>query len=128
MTLAEKRDIVQTLRTDYSVRQICGTLGFNRSSLSYQPKKDPCEAVLLQQIEKLSACYPGYGYRRITALLLRMGYTVGYRRVARLMKSANLLVSVKPRNLLTVRVNGATDLIPLIFVGGIRFGLRILPM
>ena len=95
MTLVEKRDIVETLRTDYSVRQICDTLGFNRSSLSYQPKKDPCEAVLLQEIEKLSACYPRYGYRRITKLLLRMGYTVGYRRVARLMKSANLLVSVK---------------------------------
>ena len=95
MTLVEKRDIVETLRTDYSVRQICDTLGFNRSSLSYQPKKDPCEAGLLQEIEKLSARYPRYGYRRITALLLRMGYTVGYRRVARLMKSANLLVSVR---------------------------------
>ena len=95
MTPAEKRGIVQTLRTDYSVRQICDTLGFNRSSLYYQPKKDPCEAVLQQEIEKLSACYPRYGYRRITELLLRMGYTVGYRRVARLMKSANLRVSVK---------------------------------
>ena len=31
----------------------------------------------------------------IGVLLLRMGYTVGYRRVARLMKSANLSVSVK---------------------------------
>ena len=95
MTPAEKRGIVEVLRTDYSVRQICDTLGFNRSSLYYQPKKDPCEATLRQEIEKLSARYPRYGYRRITELLLRMGYTVGYRRVARLMKSANLLVSVK---------------------------------
>ena len=92
---AGKREIVETLRTDYSVRQICGTLGFNRSSLYYQPKKDPCEATLRQEIEKLSARYPRYGYRRITELLLRMGYTVGYRRVARVMKSANLLVAVK---------------------------------
>ena len=44
LTLSEKRRIVETLRTDYSVRQICGTLGFNRSSLYYEPKKDPCEA------------------------------------------------------------------------------------
>ena len=91
--MAEKRRIVQTLRTDYSMRQICDTLGFNRSSLYYEPKKDPCEAQLQQEIEMLSARYPRYGYRRITEELLRMGYTVGYRRIARLMKSANLMVS-----------------------------------
>ena len=95
MTPAEKRGIVATLRSDYSVRQICDTLGFNRSRLYYQPKKDLCDAVLRQEIEKLAACYPRHGYRRITELLLRMGYTIGYRRVARVMKSANLLVSVK---------------------------------
>ena len=43
----------------------------------------------------LCARYPKYGYRRITQMLLGMGYTVGYRRVARLMKSQNLSVSVK---------------------------------
>ena len=92
---AEKREIVEALCTDYSVREICDTLGFNRSSLYYQPKKDSCEEVLQTEIEKLCMLYPKYGYRRITQLLLRMGYTVGYRRVARLMKSANLLVNVK---------------------------------
>ena len=77
------------------MRQICETLDFNKSSLYYQPKIDPSEAVLRAEIEKLSLRYPKYGYRRITQLLLRMGYTVGYRRVARLMKSANLSVCVK---------------------------------
>lgn len=43
----------------------------------------------------LSARYPRYGYRRITEELLRMDTPIGYRRVARLMKSANLLVYVK---------------------------------
>ena len=83
------------LQTDYSVRQICDTLGFNRSSLYYQPKSDSFEQQLRDEIEKLAAHYPTYGYRRITQLLLRMGYAVGYRRVARLMKQANLLVTVK---------------------------------
>ena len=77
------------------MRQICETLGFNKSTLYYQPKIDASEEVLRTEIEKLAAAYPTYGYRRITKLLLRMGYTVGYRRVARLMKSANLSVSVK---------------------------------
>ena len=94
------------MRTDYSIRQICDTLGFNRSSLYYEPKKDPCEALLQQEIEMLSARYPRYGYRRITEELLRPGYTVGYRRVARLMKSANLLVSVKRSCQTTKSVDG----------------------
>ena len=92
---SEQRQIVEALRTDHSVRQICETLGFNKSTLYYQPKIDASEEVLRTEIEQLAARYPTYGYRRITQLLLRMGYTVGYRRVARLMKSANLSVSVK---------------------------------
>ena len=77
------------------MRDICGILGINRSSFYYQPREDPSEEVLRAEIEKLAGAYPRYGYRRITQLLLRQGYTVGTRRVARLMKDNNLLVSVK---------------------------------
>ena len=91
------------------MRQICDALGFNRSSLYYEPKKDPCEALLKQEIEMLAARYPRYGYRRITEELLRMGYTIGYRRVARLMKSANLLVSVKRSCQTTKSVDGKSQ-------------------
>ena len=77
------------------MREICETLGFNRSSFYYQHRADPSEDALRSEIEKLSGRYPRYGYRRITQLLLRRGYTVGTRRVARLMKANNLLVSVK---------------------------------
>ena len=87
--------MVEALRTDFSVRQICETLGFNRSNLYYHPKQNPCEAGLRDEIEQLCLLYPTYGYRRITQLLVRRGYTIGYKRVARLMKSANLSISVK---------------------------------
>ena len=50
---------------------------------------------LRTEIEKLAGAYPRYGYRRITQLLLRQGYIVGTRCLARLMKENNLLVSVK---------------------------------
>lgn len=90
-----QRELITVLRTDYSVRQICETLGLNRSSFYYEPKTKPYDEVLLDEIEKLAMRYPKYGYRRITQMLLRMGYSVGYRRVARLMKSNNLSVSVK---------------------------------
>ena len=95
LTPSKQRYIVETLRTDFSVRQICETLGFNKSSLYYQSKSDPSEDVLRSEIERLAARYPTYGYRRITQLLVRMGYDVGYRRVARLLKAANLSGSVK---------------------------------
>ena len=95
MTLSEKRSLISALHKEYSVREICQTLGFNRSSFYYHPQEDPSEDLLRSEIEKLSGRYPRYGYRRITQLLLRMGYTVGTRRVARLMKNSNLLVTVK---------------------------------
>ena len=77
------------------MREICETLGFNRSSFYYHPQEDPSEDLLRSEIEKLAGEYPRYGYRRITQLLQRQGYTVGTRRVARLMKANNLLVSIK---------------------------------
>ena len=78
------------------MRQICDTLGFHKSTFYYQPKIDPSEDVLRAEIQRLAAAYPTYGYRRIRALLLRQGYTVGDKRVARLMKESNVsVVSVK---------------------------------
>ena len=77
------------------MREICETLGFNRSSFYYHPQEAPSEELLRSEIEKLAGRYPRYGYRRITQLLQRQGYTVGTRRVARLMKANNLLVCVK---------------------------------
>ena len=77
------------------MRQICQTLGFNKSPFYYQPKSDTSEDVLRSEIQRLAAAYPTYGYRRITKLLVSEGHTVGYKRVARLMKEENLCVSVK---------------------------------
>ena len=77
------------------MREISEVLGFTRSTFYYQPKSDPYEEVLRAEIEKLAAMYPTDRYRRITHLLVKMGYRVGYRRVARLMKSLDLCVAVK---------------------------------
>ena len=98
--------MVAALRTDYSVREICEVLDFNRNLFYYHPKSDPSEAGLREEIEPLGVRHPKYGYRRITKLLVRIGYPIGYRRVARLMKEAHLSVSVKrvcqtPRSLET---------------------------
>ena len=88
------------------MRQICETLGFHKSTFYYQPKIDPSEDVLRSEIQTLAARYPTYGYRRIRALLLRQGYPVGYKRVARLMKDNDLLVSVKRATQTTKSLQG----------------------
>ena len=106
MTLSEKRSLISALQQEYSVREICETLGFNRSSFYYHPQEDPSEDALRSEIETLAGRYPRYGYRRITQLLLRMGYTVGTRRVARLMKNSNLLVPVKRAGQTTKSLQG----------------------
>ena len=77
------------------MREICETLGFNKSTFYYQPKIDPSEDALRAEIQRLATAYPTYGYRRITKLLATEGHTVGYKRVARLMKEENLSISVK---------------------------------
>ena len=90
--------MVETVRntSSYSVRQICETLGFNRSLLYYHPKSPASDGELRAAIETLCLQYPTYGYRRITKLLAAEGHPVGYKRVAGLMKAANLSgVSVK---------------------------------
>ena len=107
MTLSEKRSLISALHKEYSVREICETLGFNRSSFYYHPQEDPSEALLRSEIEKLAGRYPRYGYRRITQLLVCQGYTVGTRRVARLMKKSHLLVSVKRACQTTKSLQGA---------------------
>ena len=89
--------------SSYSVRQICDTLGFNRSLLYYSPQSDPSEEPLREKIEVLALQYPKYGYRRIRALLLRQGHTIGCRRVARLMKEANLSIAIKRATRQTTR-------------------------
>ena len=106
LTLSEKRGFILALQQEHSVRDICGILGVNRSSFYYQPKEDPSEAILRAEIEKLAGQYPRYGYRRIRQLLMRQGYTVGTRRVARLMKEKNLLVSVKRAGQTTKSLQG----------------------
>ena len=77
------------------MREICQTLGFNKSTFYYQPKIDTSKDALRAEIQRLAAAYPTYGYRRITKLLATEGHTIGYKRIARLMKEENLSVSVK---------------------------------
>ena len=58
---SQQRCLVEMLRKEYSMRQICQTLGFNKSTFYYQPKSDASEEVLRAEIQRLAAAYPTYG-------------------------------------------------------------------
>ncbi|MDE0688969.1 MAG: hypothetical protein OXI61_12435 [Candidatus Poribacteria bacterium] len=45
------RHIVEKLRPDYSMQEICEVLGCNKSTFYYQPKSDPSEDLLRVEIQ-----------------------------------------------------------------------------
>jgi transposase InsO family protein len=74
---------------EFPKQAVCQALGVARSSLYYQPRQD--RGVALQQaISQISAEFPRYGYRRVTAELRRRRWPVNHKRVARLMADMGL--------------------------------------
>lgn len=80
----------------YPVKDICEVLGLPRSSF-YHSEAVEEDGALRVALQDLAAAYPTYGYRRITALLRRQGWTINHKRVQRLMTEMNLQARVKRR-------------------------------
>jgi len=86
-----------TLKAEaYPVKTICGVLDLPRSSF-YHAEADDANAELRLALQELAAQYPTYGYRRLTALLRRQGWTVNRKRVQRLMGEMKLQACTKRR-------------------------------
>jgi transposase InsO family protein len=85
-----------TLRQQYPVKAICAALELPRSTFYHQAAEaddhDLCAALV-----ELAGQYPTYGYRRLTALLKRTGWTVNHKRVQRLMAAMGLQRPLKRR-------------------------------
>lgn len=85
-----------TLQTDYPVKTICEVLNLARSTFYHTAaavKDGDLRAVLLD----LAGQYPTYGYRRLSALLKRTGWTANRKRVQRIMLEMGLQRPVKRR-------------------------------
>jgi len=82
-----------------SERHACHLLGQPRGTQRYQPTQREDEDRLTQAIVALASQYGRYGYRRITALLVRAGWKVGKDRVERIWRREGLKVPKrqKPR-------------------------------
>ena len=85
------------LKKNPSVNRRCSALEVSRSGYyDWLSRKDlPTPALEIQlrdEIQKIVLEFTGYGYRRVTKELLRRGFSVGHKRVQRLMREDNLLI------------------------------------
>lgn len=71
-------------------------VGLARSSFYHAPSCRE-DGALREALNTQAAIYPTYGYRRLTALLAREGWTVNRKRVQRLMREMGLQRPVKRR-------------------------------
>jgi transposase InsO family protein len=79
-----------TLADSYPIRLVCRLLGVPRSSVYYTPQPGTDEAMLKTALLDLAGEWPTYGYRRLTAMLKRLGWRVNAKRVRRWMDELNL--------------------------------------
>jgi putative transposase len=85
-----------TMQTDYPVKTICQVLELPRSSF-YHTHAVAEDGDLRAALLDLVGQYPTYGYRRLTALLKRAGWTVNHKRIQRIMADMGLQRPVKRR-------------------------------
>jgi transposase InsO family protein len=78
-----------------SERRACLVLDCARSSHRYASRRPPREARLLARLVALHLLHPRYGYRRMTVMLRRAGWTVNRKAVQRLWALAGLQVPRK---------------------------------
>ena len=82
-----------------SIRQLCESVHINRSWYYARQHQEPneTEVELRDAIEQLVLDFPGYGYRRVTAALVRAGWSVNHKRVLHVMREESLLCHLKRR-------------------------------
>lgn len=77
------------LREDYPANMVCEALELPRSSFYYQPQQTDDEALRAALVQVVGD-WPTYGYRRVTVMLRRAGWTVNHKRVQRLLREMGL--------------------------------------
>ncbi|CAG1006626.1 Putative transposase InsK for insertion sequence element IS150 [Anaerolineae bacterium] len=90
----------------YPVADICAVVGLARSTFYHAGQTSETEG-LCQALLTLAGAYPTYGYRRLTALLCRAGWTVNHKRIQRLMQQMGLQRPVKKRRTRTTNSDHA---------------------
>lgn len=101
-----------TLADRYPVRLLCRLLGVPRSSLYYKPFPIADEAMLKTALLDLAAEWPTYGYRRLTWMMRRLGWSVNNKRVRRWMRELGIAGEAPVRGRRTTNSNHAFPRFP----------------
>lgn len=79
------------LAKTYPIRLVCRLLNVPRSTVYYRAQgPDADEAMLKTALLDLAGEWPTYGYRRLTAMMRRLGWRVNAKRVRRWMDELNI--------------------------------------
>jgi putative transposase len=81
-----------------AIRQLCEVLEVSRSwyyEKQSRPETSEADVELHDTIERIILDFPGYGYRRVTHALKRIGWIVNHKRVLRIMREESLLCQLK---------------------------------
>lgn len=89
-----------------SERHACRLLGLGRSTHRYRARKDR-DAVLRMRLKELAARRMRFGYRRLTAMLLREGTPANHKRVYRVYREEGLGMRIRQRR--RIRWTGAVS-------------------
>jgi transposase InsO family protein len=96
------------LAKNYPIRLLCRLLGVPRSSVYYPASPVPDdEAMLKTALLDLAGEWPTYGYRRLTAMMRRLGWLVNGKRVRRWMDELGIHGAPPTRKKRTTNSNHA---------------------
>jgi putative transposase len=87
-----------TLADTYPVRTLCRLLGVPRSTFYYHPCPLTDDAMYKVALVDLAAEWPTFGYRRLTAMMRRLGWPVNAKRVRRWMEELGIAGTPPPRH------------------------------
>lgn len=86
-----------------SERHACRLLGLGRTSYRYRARRAERDARLRARLKELAAQRMRFGYRRLTAMLVREGMAANHKRVYRLYREEGLAMRIRQRRRLRWR-------------------------
>jgi putative transposase len=92
---------------EMSERHACRLLGLGRSTHRYRARRSGRDAVLRARLKALAAQRMRFGYRRLTAMLVREGMAANHKRVYRLYREEGLSMRIRQRR--RIRWRGAVS-------------------
>jgi putative transposase len=98
--IADLKQLVEPENSNVSITRQCDILGLCRSSYYYKPAAEsPLNLELMRIIDEQYTRTPFYGVPRMTHLLCNMGYSIGHKRIERLMRKMGIQAIYPKKNL-----------------------------